>query len=219
MAIKQNSRIQIRSGLQQNLPQLAKGEFCWAVDTQRLFVGNGTVTDGAPYSGNTEIVTVPNAAGTSSGYGFPVAGIPIGTIDGVNRIFYIPSLPITNTLIVWKNFPLIPDIGYILNGNELIFSVAPQIGDNLYYFYWQYILSVVPSASSISYGPTTVSGSTNGTNTFFYVSDFPSEPDALILTLGGVVLNQNVDYYLSGKLITMTYAPDTNAILKAYYVI
>jgi hypothetical protein len=57
MPIKQTSKVQVRSGLQQNLPLLAKGELGWAVDTQRLYIGNGNVSDGAPFVGNTEILT------------------------------------------------------------------------------------------------------------------------------------------------------------------
>lgn len=57
MAIVQVSRITNRKGLQENLPQLAGAELGWAVDSQRLFIGNGTLEDGAPLIGNTEILT------------------------------------------------------------------------------------------------------------------------------------------------------------------
>lgn len=57
MAITQISKIQVRRGLQQDLGQLAGGEFGWAVDTQRLYIGNGTLNEGAPISGITELVT------------------------------------------------------------------------------------------------------------------------------------------------------------------
>jgi hypothetical protein len=57
MPIVQISRIQHRRGKATDLPQLAAGELGWSVDTQRLFIGNGTVADGAPAVGNTEIVT------------------------------------------------------------------------------------------------------------------------------------------------------------------
>jgi hypothetical protein len=57
MSIVQISRITVRKGLQQNLPQLAGAEFGWAIDEQRLFIGNGLVSDGAPFPGNTEILT------------------------------------------------------------------------------------------------------------------------------------------------------------------
>lgn len=57
MAIVQVSRIQHRKGLYENLPQLAGAEFGWATDARRLFIGNGTLEDGAPIIGNTEILT------------------------------------------------------------------------------------------------------------------------------------------------------------------
>jgi polygalacturonase len=57
MAITQISRIQHRRGLRESLPQLAAGEIGFAVDTQELFIGNGTISDGAPQTGNTKILT------------------------------------------------------------------------------------------------------------------------------------------------------------------
>ena len=57
MAIVQISRIQIRRGLQQDLPQLASAEMGWSLDTQKLFIGNGLTTEGAPSEGVTEILT------------------------------------------------------------------------------------------------------------------------------------------------------------------
>jgi hypothetical protein len=57
MAITQISKIQVRRGLLEELPQLASGEFGWAIDAQRLFIGNGTYKEGAPELGNTEILT------------------------------------------------------------------------------------------------------------------------------------------------------------------
>ena len=58
MPIVQISRIQHRRGKATDLPQLAAGELGWVIDDQRLFIGNGTVADGAPAVGNTEIVTL-----------------------------------------------------------------------------------------------------------------------------------------------------------------
>jgi hypothetical protein len=57
MAIIQISRIQHRRGLDQDLPNLASAEFGWAVDTQKLYIGNGTLLEGAPAEGVTEILT------------------------------------------------------------------------------------------------------------------------------------------------------------------
>lgn len=59
MAVIQISKIQQRRG-QKNLygiPQLSSGELAWAVDTQELFIGNGSVNEGAPYVGNTKVLT------------------------------------------------------------------------------------------------------------------------------------------------------------------
>lgn len=57
MAVIQISRIQHRKGLQQDLPQLASAELGWALDSRQLYIGNGTIAEGAPEIGVTEILT------------------------------------------------------------------------------------------------------------------------------------------------------------------
>jgi hypothetical protein len=57
VAIVQISRITNRIGRTENLPQLAGAEFGWCTDSRRLFIGNGTLQEGAPVIGNTEILT------------------------------------------------------------------------------------------------------------------------------------------------------------------
>jgi hypothetical protein len=57
MAVIQISKIQIRRGLQENLPQLASAEMGWSVDQRKLYIGNGTLAEGAPSVGMTEILT------------------------------------------------------------------------------------------------------------------------------------------------------------------
>ena len=60
MAVVQISKIQVRRGQKNQgtgIPQLASGEFGWAVDAQELYIGNGAVTEGAPAVGNTQILT------------------------------------------------------------------------------------------------------------------------------------------------------------------
>ncbi len=57
MAVLEVAKIQVRSGLQENLPALDTGEFGWCVDTQRLFIGKGTLAEGAPQTADTEILT------------------------------------------------------------------------------------------------------------------------------------------------------------------
>jgi hypothetical protein len=60
MAVVQISKIQLRRGKRNSesgIPQLSSAEMAWAVDTQELYIGNGSVAEGAPYVGNTKILT------------------------------------------------------------------------------------------------------------------------------------------------------------------
>jgi hypothetical protein len=66
MPIVQISRIQHRRGKKTDLPQLAAGELGWSIDEQKLYIGNGTVADGAPAVGNTEIMTAGSSSFTTS---------------------------------------------------------------------------------------------------------------------------------------------------------
>ena len=83
MAITQISRIQHRRGLKEELPQLAAGEFGFAVDTQELFIGNGTLAEGAPEVGNTKIITeddnILSSANTYTFVGNTTAAVVTGT--------------------------------------------------------------------------------------------------------------------------------------------
>lgn len=95
MAIVQISRIQVRRGLQQDLPQLAAGEMGWSTDDQRLYIGNGVTgaPDYAPQEGLTEIVTAPNLTeigtnllkytfkGTEAGYTSNTSDDPLNPIE------------------------------------------------------------------------------------------------------------------------------------------
>jgi hypothetical protein len=60
MAVYQISKIQVRRGKKSTvtgIPQLASGEFAWAIDSQELYIGNGALSEGAPAIGNTKILT------------------------------------------------------------------------------------------------------------------------------------------------------------------
>tara|TARA_B100000900_G_scaffold414663_1_gene441967 strand:- start:1083 stop:2702 length:1620 start_codon:yes stop_codon:yes gene_type:complete len=60
VAVIQISRIQIRRGQKNQgsgIPQLAGGELGWAMDSQEMFIGNGSVAEGAPLVGNTKVLT------------------------------------------------------------------------------------------------------------------------------------------------------------------
>ena len=89
MAVTQISRVQHRRGLQQDLPQLASAELGWSIDTRRLYIGNGTLDEGAPTVGVTRILTehdVPSIAQFNGTYTFVgnVAGYVAQT--GINAL-------------------------------------------------------------------------------------------------------------------------------------
>jgi hypothetical protein len=74
MAVVQISKIQIRRGLKNSgigVPQLSSAEMAWAIDSQELYIGNGSIAEGAPYVGNTKILTEnDNLLSLASSYTF-----------------------------------------------------------------------------------------------------------------------------------------------------
>ena len=69
MSIVQISRIQQRRGKKNSgtgLPQLASGELAWCVDSQELYIGNGSVAEGSPTVGNTKIITEKDLSNSSN---------------------------------------------------------------------------------------------------------------------------------------------------------
>lgn len=83
----QISKIQVRRGLKNSssgVPQLSSAEFAWAIDTQELFIGNGSVAEGAPQVGNTKILTEnDNIIELANSYKF--AGDDPGIVGSVFR--------------------------------------------------------------------------------------------------------------------------------------
>jgi hypothetical protein len=70
MAVTQISRIQHRRGLEQDLPQLSSAELGWSIDTRKLYIGNGTLGEGAPTVGVTRILTEHDIADITSNVEF-----------------------------------------------------------------------------------------------------------------------------------------------------
>ena len=108
MAIVQISRITNRKGLQENLPQLSGAELGWSIDERRLFIGNGTLQEGAPVIGNTEVLTEFSdifAFQTNYTYKGEAAGYEVQTGP-------TPSTPITQSLQSWLDqFATVKDFG------------------------------------------------------------------------------------------------------------
>ncbi len=143
MAIVQISQITNRKGLQIDLPQLAGAELGWSIDERRLYIGNGTLEEGAPVIGNTEILTEFSdiiAFQTNYTYKGEAAGYVVQTGP-------TPSTPITQSLQSWLDqFATIKDFGAVGDGvtddtdaiNRALFQLFcretnPQIRRSLFF--------------------------------------------------------------------------------------
>jgi hypothetical protein len=143
MAIVQISRITNRKGLQVDLPQLAGAELGWSVDERRLFIGNGTLEEGAPIIGNTEILTEFSDIlefQTTYTYKGAAAGYEVQTGP-------TPGDPVTQSLQNWLDqFATVKDFGAVGDGiaddtdaiNRALYQlfcreVNPQIRRSLFF--------------------------------------------------------------------------------------
>lgn len=113
MAIVQISQITNRKGLAENLPQLAGAEFGWSIDTRQLWIGNGTLQEGAPVIGNTEILTEFSdifALLSTYTYKGDAAGYTVQTGPTT-------STPVTQSLQSWLDqFATVKDFGAVGDG-------------------------------------------------------------------------------------------------------
>lgn len=113
MAIVQISKITQRKGLQTNLPQLAGAEFGWSVDTRQLYIGNGTLEEGAPVIGNTEILTeFSDILAFTTGYTYKGEAAGYAVQTGPTT-----ASPITQSLQSWfDQWASITDFGAVGDG-------------------------------------------------------------------------------------------------------
>jgi hypothetical protein len=113
LAIVQISQITNRKGLAAELPQLAGAELGWSTDTRQLWIGNGTIADGAPVIGNTEILTEFSdilAFTNTYTYKGQAAGYTVQT--GVTS-----GSPVTQSLQSWLDqFASVTDFGAVGDG-------------------------------------------------------------------------------------------------------
>ena len=113
MAILQISRIQHRRGTSDNLPQLSAAELGWSVDNRKLYIGNGTLAEGAPAIGNTEILTeFSDLLNTSQSYTYKGEAVGYTHTTGTSV-----SSPIERTLQrKFDDFVNIRDFGAVGDG-------------------------------------------------------------------------------------------------------
>ena len=120
MPIVSISKIQHRYGLSDNGPgatqnplQLSAAELGWEIDTRRLFIGNGPISEGAPEIGNTEVLTeYSDILGISSSYQYKGLAAGYTAITGTDI-----SNPTTRTLQhKLDDFASVKDFGAVGDG-------------------------------------------------------------------------------------------------------
>jgi hypothetical protein len=201
VAIVQISRITQRKGLAQDLPSpLAGAELGWATDTRRLYIGNGTLQEGAPVVGNTEVLTEFSdilSFSTEYTYQGQSAGYVVQT--GLSA-----STPISQSLQSrLDSTAIITDFGATGDGitdvtaniNNALYQlycrqVNPQIRRSLYFPARTYIISdtlnIPPYCNLYGDGP-------EGTIIYFYVQTWTST----IAYASGVLVKNGSSYYRS----------------------
>ena len=113
MAVVQISRIQHRRGLQQDLPNLSSAELGWSIDERRLYIGNGTIDEGAPIEGRTEILTEhTDILSLANSYTFKGLSAGYQVVTGVDALH-----PIVRTLQdKLDDYVSVKDFGAVGNG-------------------------------------------------------------------------------------------------------
>jgi len=181
MAVIQISKIQVRRGLQENLPQLGSGEMGWSIDERRLFIGNGTLSEGAPEIGNTEILTIYSPIGAAlANIGIIESQITIlqGNVANLNAAI---GAPITSDL---------ADNNSVASSANITLSTPRSIID--------YSISrATANTSATSYRVGTIS-STNLNGVVSYQDDYTETADTgIVLSVVGNSGNTANIYYTS----------------------
>jgi hypothetical protein len=147
------------------------------------------------------------------------AETPAGTLDGSNASFILANAPNpSSSLALFRNGILLRQGGdYTLAANAITFQTGavPQPTDVLIA---SYRLSVgIPGVSFVD--QETPSGSVNGLNAAFTVSQTPSPNTSLVVYRNGVRQTVGVDYTASGTAITFmsNLVPQSGDVLLCTY--
>ena len=208
MAIVQISRITQRKGLAQDLPQpLAGAELGWATDERRLYIGNGTLAEGAPVVGNTEVLTEFSdilSYSTEYTYQGKNFGLLPPTQTGLTA-----SSPVSQSLQSrLDSTAIITDFGATGDG---VTDVTAIINNALYQMYCQN--AVNPLVRKSLYFPAGTYVISNTLNIPPYCNLYGDGPNSTIISFqvqtwtntvsyaGGVLVNNSGSYYRSNGTV------------------
>ncbi|HLG97073.1 MAG TPA: hypothetical protein VKX49_12240 [Bryobacteraceae bacterium] len=150
---------------------------------------------------------------------FVDAEFPSGTLDGVNAHFTLANTPVpASSLQMFRNGLLLKQGNdYTVSGNTLTFlaGAIPQPADVLL---GSYRISVALSGIGFV-DMETPSGTLNGSNTSFTLSQIPSPASSLDVFRNGIRLTSGLDYTLSNNTLTFLSAdiPQTGDVLLCSY--
>lgn len=152
-----------------------------------------------------------NAIGPSGSLTYISQEIPSGSINSINVTFTTIHTPDTNSEMIFLNGLLIKrTVDYTISGTIITFTIAPTTLDDLRITYTY--------ASSTNYiSQESPSGSVNGINVIFVLSQTPTSNSEMVF-LNGLLIKRTVDYTISGTTLTFTSAPTTGDDVKITYL-
>jgi hypothetical protein len=219
VAIVQISRITQRKGLAIDLPEpLAGAELGWATDTRRLYIGNGTLQEGAPVVGNTEVLTEFSdilSYATEYTYQGGSAGYIVQT--GLTS-----STPVSQSLQSrLDSTAIITDFGATGDG---VTDVTANINNALYQLYCRQVNTQIRRSLYFPAGTYIISDTLNippycnlygdgpeGTVIYFYVQTWTST----VAYASGVLVKTGSTYYRSSAAVPVGTAISNTAYWTA----
>ena len=219
MAIVQISRITQRKGLAVDLPQpLAGAELGWATDTRQLFIGNGTLADGAPVVGNTEILTeFSDVLGAATAYTY------LGESGGYTVQTGTGNTPVSQSLQSrLDSIAIITDFGATGDG---VTDVTTNINNALYQLYCRN--GSIPQTRRGLYFPAGTYKISNTLNIPPYCNLYGDGPESTIISFlvpdwtstnqyaSGVLVKNSTSYYRSVAAVPLGIAITNTAYWTA----
>jgi hypothetical protein len=170
---------------------LAGAELGWAADTRQLFIGNGTLADGAPIVGNTEVLTEFSdilGAATAYSYRGAAGGYPVQT--GTSA-----STPVSQSLQSrLDSIAIITDFGATGNG---VTDVTANINNALYQLYCRQVNTQTRRSLYFPAGTYVISDTLNIPP---YCKLYGDGPESTIISFY-VATWTNTNQYASGVLV------------------